>query len=81
VEARLDALLADLDASLGENERAELREVQRRWRAFRDAHCRWQRALHHCTDRTRIADLRIDLCEGQGMTAECEASLRYHDAQ
>lgn len=88
---RLTALLGDLEQVLTTAELAQLRSVQRLWLDYRRRHCQWQAGFFaggsirpmvyaSCADGLtweRIAALKFNLCEGQGMTGACEASQRY----
>lgn len=70
---------------------AQLLVVQEKWKLYRDAHCKWQAQFAaggsiqptdyaNClNDLTwnRIDELKLDLCEGEGMTGACDASSRY----
>ena len=92
---RLRSLLADLRASLDSTRFAQLRRVQAQWAAYRAAHCQWEgdafaggsvtpMAVSGCFEavtETRIQQLKIHLCEGEGMTGECPASHRYDRAE
>ena len=65
--------------------------VQKTWAVYREAHCAWQAAFSEggsiqselcsacLTEITwdRIKELKLTLCEGQGLTGSCEASRRY----
>lgn len=90
-DRRLTALLGDLEQVLDVAEVVQLRSVQRLWLDYRRRHCQWQANFFaggsiqpmvyaSCADSLtweRIAALKINLCEGQGMTGDCEASRRY----
>src|SRR5262245_50521661 len=90
-QQRLDALLAELGAALNPRQREQLAAVQAGLVAYRKADCDWQAAFFEggsiqpmiysaCISvltRVRIDELKISLCEGRGMTGECEASRRY----
>jgi uncharacterized protein YecT (DUF1311 family) len=87
----LDALLKELGQNLDASERERLEEVQSQWAKYRDAHCKWQAAFFEggsvqpmmystCISAVtwnRIDELKLNLCEGAGMTGPCEASKRY----
>jgi uncharacterized protein YecT (DUF1311 family) len=90
-EQLLEALLQELNAKLEPQQRKALASVQANWVEYRRAHCDWQAAffdggsiqptiLSTCYQeltRKRIDELKTDLCEGAGMTGECDASRRY----
>jgi len=87
----LDALIRELGGKLGAAQKERLEEVQSQWVKYRDAHCKWQAAFFEggsiqptmystCIIEStwnRISELKLDLCEGAGMTGTCEASKRY----
>lgn len=90
-DRRLTALLGDLEQVLTVAEVAQLRSVQRLWLDYRRRHCQWQANFFaggsiqpmvyaSCAASLtweRIATLKMNLCEGQGITGACEASRRY----
>ncbi len=90
-DQRLMELLGELEQVLTTAEVAQLRSVQRLWLDYRRRHCQWQADFFiggsirfmvyaSCADSLtweRIAALKFNLCEGQGMTGVCEASRRY----
>jgi uncharacterized protein YecT (DUF1311 family) len=87
----LDSLIQDLHGHLKPAEYAQLLEVQRDWTGYRDAHCKWQAHFSEggsiqpteyatCIGRltwNRIDELKLNLCEGNGMTGACAASAKY----
>jgi uncharacterized protein YecT (DUF1311 family) len=87
----LDVLLKELDGRLDATQKERLEKVQSQWIEYKDEHCQWQSALSEggsvrsTTYSTciisltwnRIEELKLDLCEGFGMTGSCEASKRY----
>jgi uncharacterized protein YecT (DUF1311 family) len=87
----LDGLLKELTAKLDAPDKERLEEVQSQWGKYRDAHCRWQAGFFEggsvqptmystCLSAltwNRIDELKLNLCEGAGMTGPCEASKRY----
>jgi uncharacterized protein YecT (DUF1311 family) len=89
--ALLDTLVDELEKRLTPPHASDLQAVEAQWQMYRDAHCRWQAAfftggsiqpavLATCYDEVtwnRIDELKLDLCEGQGMTGDCDASRRY----
>src|SRR5215216_2363806 len=88
IERRLAALLAELRPRLDSARAARLAIVQRRWSAYREAHCAWEAAAfaggsiqpmweancHATLTLQRIEVLRFQLCEGTGMTGSCPAA-------
>ena len=90
-QALLDELLKELNGALESGPRERMDAVQRTWVAYRDGQCAWEASLGEggsiqptircgCLDTltwSRIAELKIFLCEGFGMTGDCEASNRY----
>ena len=90
-DQQLTALLDDLEQVLTLPEAAQLRSIQGLWLDYRRRHCQWQANFFaggsiqpmvyaSCADDLtweRIAALKFNLCEGQGMTGACEASRRY----
>ncbi len=91
---RLRSLLAELRAGLDSTRFAQLRRVQAQWAVYRAAHCQWEgdsfaggsvtpMAVSRCFEavtEARIQELKIHLCEGEGMTGECPASHRFDRA-
>ena len=89
--ALLDSLIQDLRGHLEHAQFAQLLDVQRDWTQYRDGHCKWQAHVAEggsiqsteyatCMDvvtRNRIDELKLNLCEGNGMTGPCTASAKY----
>jgi uncharacterized protein YecT (DUF1311 family) len=89
--ALLDSLIHDLHGHLQQAQYAQLLNVQRDWTQYRDGHCKWQAHFAEggsiqpteyaaCIDVltwNRIDDLKLNLCEGNGMTGACTASAKY----
>ena len=87
----LDDLLKELGNEIEAAERDGLEEVQSNWVKYRDAHCHWQASFFEggsiqptiyssCISAVtwnRIEELKLNLCEGRGMTGPCDASRRY----
>ena len=87
----LDALLKELGDKLDPAETGRLQGVQLEWTKYRDSHCHWQAGFSEggsiqptvystCISAltwNRIDELKVDLCEGAGLTGPCEASKRY----
>ena len=90
-QAKLDALLKELSGVLEKSELTHLTAVQKVWTSYRDMHCQWQSSFFEGgsiqpTERStclssviwnRIDELKVNLCEGRGMTGECAASKKY----
>lgn len=91
--AKLQQLIEDLKPHIGDAQYARLLVVEKKWEAMIKEHCRWQADFFDggsvmplmyasCLDGQysgRINMLRLDLCEGHGMTGECEESMRYKE--
>ena len=89
--ALLDSLIQDLHGHLQQAPYAQLLNVQRDWTQYRDGHCKWQAHFAEggsiqpteyatCIDVVtwnRIDELKLNLCEGNGMTGACTASAKY----
>jgi len=89
--ALLDSLIQDLHGHLQQAQYAQLLDVQRDWTKYRDGHCKWQAHFAEggsiqpteyatCIDVVtwnRIHELKLNLCEGNGMTGACTASAKY----
>ena len=89
--ALLDSLIQDLRGHLEQAQFAQLLSVQRDWTQYRDGHCKWQAHFAEggsiqpteyatCIDAltwNRIDELKLNLCEGNGMTGACTASAKY----
>jgi uncharacterized protein YecT (DUF1311 family) len=87
----LDSLLNELNGVLDSSERTQLQQVQLQWTNYRAAHCAWQAKFFEggsieptifascMEDLTwkRLDDLKLNLCEGNGMTGPCPKSQRY----
>jgi len=90
-DRRLDRLLADVSSRADSVRRAQLQAVQQTWKAFRDNDCQWQAdaftggsiqpAIYaECIlalTEARIADLKLQLCEGFGVRGPCAESRKY----
>jgi uncharacterized protein YecT (DUF1311 family) len=88
---KLDALLAELRNHVEMAQYQNLTSIQSEWEKVAKEHCRWEADffaggssqpmwLAGCLEKQyhqRIDALRFDLCEGHGMTGECEAALKY----
>jgi len=90
-DQRLKRLLAEISSSAGPARRVQLETVQAEWKTFRDSDCKWQadafaggsiqptvysQCLTALTE-ARIADLKLQLCEGFGVRGACPASRKY----
>jgi len=90
-ERRLDQLIAEISSRADSARRAQLQGVQEKWKAFRDSDCQWQAnaftggsiqpaVYAECIvalTEARIADLKLQLCEGFGVRGPCAESRRY----
>jgi uncharacterized protein YecT (DUF1311 family) len=88
---RLDTLLAELRRKLPRSRYGELEVAQAHWSRYLVAHCKWEHGIAEGGTRApmieagceaeltvaRIAELKLHLCEGEGLTGPCEASRRY----
>ncbi len=88
---QLDALLDELHSHMSVAQYQELPSVQAKWEQIVQEHCQWEAGfftggsiqpmwLAGCQEkqyRQRIGALRFDLCEGHGLTGECEAAAKY----
>jgi uncharacterized protein YecT (DUF1311 family) len=91
--AKLNSLIAELGKHMGTFRYLTLLQNEADWEKTAQAHCKWLASffeggsvqpLQHqgCLVeqyQQRIEVLRMMLCEGAGMTGECEASLRYQE--
>jgi uncharacterized protein YecT (DUF1311 family) len=90
--AQLTALLEDLRVHLGDTQMyTDLMAVEEEWEAAAEDHCRWNANFFKggsiqpmwyagcmaAQYSMRIDMLRWSLCQGNGMTGECEEALRY----
>lgn len=88
---KLDALLDELRSHMDMAQYQKLASVQEKWEQIVEEHCEWEADFFAggsvqpmwragCLDeqyRQRIEVLRFNLCEGHGMTGECEAAFKY----
>jgi uncharacterized protein YecT (DUF1311 family) len=89
--SKLQALIVELRGTMSASEYADLQKIELDWERVAHDHCEWQAALFEggsiaptwfseCLRQQyqqRIESLRLDLCEGHGMTGECPESLKY----
>ncbi len=91
VYAKLKSLITELQGYMSATQYATLLKVEADWEKMILEHCKWEAAFfegvsiqpmwfsgclgQQYTD--RIEALRINFCEGHGMTGECEESLKY----
>lgn len=87
----LQSLITDLRSKMSAAQYTRFLELEGDWEKMIGDHCEWEAEffaggsirpmqLSACLNeqyRFRIESLRLNLCEGNGMTGECEASLRY----
>jgi uncharacterized protein YecT (DUF1311 family) len=90
-ERRLTQLLAAVSSSADSVRRAQLGSVQEKWKTFRDSDCQWQAdaftggsiqpvVYSECITaltEARIADLKLQLCEGFGVRGPCVESRKF----
>ena len=90
-QQQLDSLLRELRPALQPQQQSLLLSSQATWLKYRDLHCKWQAAFFEggsiqpteymtCVTELnwrRVDELKVDLCEGHGMTGECPASHQY----
>ncbi len=88
---KLNALLDELRNHMEMTQYQKLISLQSEWGKAAEEYCQWEADffsggsaqpmwLAGCLEkqyRQRIDALRFNLCEGHGMTGECEAALRY----
>jgi|WetSurSiteA1Bulk_404760.scaffolds.fasta_scaffold42789_1 uncharacterized protein YecT (DUF1311 family) len=90
-QEKLNSLINELQGHMDASQYAELLRIEADWETVAKDHCKWEAAfftggsnqpmmLADCLYRQyqqRIDILRLNLCNGNGMTGECEASLKY----
>jgi uncharacterized protein YecT (DUF1311 family) len=88
---RLERLLAEISSGADSARRVQLETIQRQWKTFRDSDCRWQAdafaggsiqpvVYSQCITAVtegRIAELKLQLCEGFGVRGPCAASRKF----
>ncbi len=88
---KLDALLDELHSHMSMAQYQELTSIQDKWEQIVREHCQWEAGfftggsslpmwIAGCLEkqyRQRIDALRFDLCEGHGLTGDCEAASKY----
>ncbi len=88
---KLGALLDELRSHMNTAQYQELTSIQNEWEKTAEEHCQWEAEffaggsvqpmwLAGCLEEQyhqRIDALRFNLCEGNGMTGECEEALKY----
>ncbi len=91
--AKLNALIIELKSHMNGSQYETLLKVQADWESMVEEHCKWQadffeggsvQSMWHanCLSQQygyRIEALRLNLCQGMGMTGECEESLKYKE--
>lgn len=91
--AKLSSLVVELQGHMNDSQYAMLLEIEAEWEQMIITHCQWEANFFEggsiqpmwysgCLGQQyhdRIEALRINLCEGNGMTGECEESLKYKD--
>jgi uncharacterized protein YecT (DUF1311 family) len=90
-DQRLERLVAEISSGADSARRVQLETIQAQWKAFRDNDCQWQAdafaggsiqpvVYSQCITALtegRIAELKLQLCEGFGMRGACAASRKY----
>jgi uncharacterized protein YecT (DUF1311 family) len=90
-ERRLIRLLAEISSRVDSARLAQLHSVQEKWNAFRDSDCHWQAdafpggsiqpaVFSQCVSaltEARIADMKLQLCDGFGVRGSCAESRKY----
>ena len=91
LDQRLKRVLAEISSRADSARRVQLETVQAKWKTFRDSDCQWQadafagasiqptvysKCVAALTE-ARIADLKLQLCEGFGVRGSCAASRNY----
>jgi len=88
---QLSSLLDELRNHMVATQYQRLLDIQSNWEQAAQEHCQWEADFFAggssqpmwsagCLEeqyRQRIEALRFNLCEGHGMTGECEAALKY----
>ena len=91
--SKLNSLISDLQGYMDESQYASLVEIEVNWQKVAIEHCQWQADffstgsvrpmwLEGCLAQQysqRVDSLRMNLCEGNGMTGECKESLSYKE--
>jgi uncharacterized protein YecT (DUF1311 family) len=90
-DQRLERLVAEISSHADSARRVQLATIQAEWQTFRDSDCLWQadafaggsiqpavysQCLTAVTE-GRIAELKVQLCEGFGVRGTCAASRTY----
>ena len=88
---KLEALLDELHSHMDMSQYQKLASIQENWEKIAEEHCHWEADffaggsaqpmwLAGCLEkqyRQRIDALLFNLCEGHGMTGDCEAAQKY----
>jgi uncharacterized protein YecT (DUF1311 family) len=88
---KLTSLIIELQGHMDASQYADLLQVEANWEKVAKDHCAWEvtffadgsiqpMSLADCLYqqfKQRIEALRLNLCEGNGITGECEASLKF----
>lgn len=91
--SKLESLIDELQGRMNASQYAALLKIEADWERTSLEHCEWEASffeggsvrpmwLADCLNRQyldRIEALRLTLCEGNGMTGECERSLKYKE--
>ncbi len=90
---KLSSLITELQKHMGESQYSALLQIEVNWEKIAKDHCEWVAGFfeggsiqpswfYGCLSRQyqqRIEELRLNLCEGYGMTGECASSLKYKE--
>jgi uncharacterized protein YecT (DUF1311 family) len=91
LDRRLNQLVTEISSGVDSTRSVQLKSVQKKWETFRDTDCEWradafaggsiQPAVYsQCVialTKARIAELKLQLCEGFGVRGPCAESRRY----
>ncbi len=91
--SKLESLIDELQGRMNASQYELLLNIEADWQRTASKHCEWEVSffdggsiqpmwLADCLNRQyldRIETLRLTLCEGNGMTGECEESLKYKE--
>jgi uncharacterized protein YecT (DUF1311 family) len=91
--AKLESLIAELKGHMNGSQYGMLLSIEENWEKAIAEHCKWEANFFEggsiqplqfaeCLNQqylNRVDELRLNLCEGNGMTGECEESLKYKE--
>ena len=90
---KLESLITELQGHMDDSQYTMLLNIEENWEKAIVEHCKWEANFFaggsiqplqfaECLNQqylNRIDELRLNLCEGNGMTGECEESLNYKE--